>query len=108
MIKLDWSNTEFLFALVNENRNIIEFFEVKPIFTTDGSCFIVETNEIMYEAGPWEIYIKPVTVAPKFTQAMADAAPDMYEFIDSLIGNGLVYGDDIDKAMELTKKARGE
>ena len=72
MIKLDWSNTEFLFALVNENRNIIEFFEVKPIFTTDGSFFIVETNEIMYEAGPWEIYIKPVTV-PTFTQEMADA-----------------------------------
>ena len=36
------------------------------------------------------------------------AAPDMYEFIDSLIGHGLVYGGDIDKAMELLAKARGE
>ena len=35
-------------------------------------------------------------------------APDMYEFIDSLIGHGLVYGGDIYKAMELLAKARGE
>ena len=36
------------------------------------------------------------------------AAPDMYKFIDSLIGNGLVYGEDVDKAMELLQSARGE
>ena len=68
---IDWSKTGCKFALVNNNRVIVEFFERKPSTSNCEECWVVSTSETLYLKNAWALIERP---QPKslFTQAMAD------------------------------------
>tara|TARA_R110000823_G_scaffold295316_2_gene414406 strand:+ start:5966 stop:6742 length:777 start_codon:yes stop_codon:yes gene_type:complete len=71
---IDWSTTEYNFALVNSLNNIVEFLEFKPRLTDDNECYTTNVTEKLYYVGPWAVAERSQPILPTltYTQAMYD------------------------------------
>ncbi len=72
MSDINWDETDYLFALKNKEKSLVEFFEYKPSTSNCEECWMVSTSETLYLKGPWVLFEKTVT-KPIYTQAMCDA-----------------------------------
>jgi hypothetical protein len=50
---IDWNKTGCEFALVNNNKVIVEFFERKPSTSNCEECWMVSTSETLYLKNAW-------------------------------------------------------
>jgi len=60
MSDIDWSETEYLFALINSDKGLVEFFEYKPSTSNCEGCWMVSNSETLYLKGPWEFIERPL------------------------------------------------
>ena len=76
---IDWSTTEYNFALVNSLNNIVEFLEFKPRLTDDNECYTTNVTEKLYYVGPWAVAEKSQPILPTltYTQAMYDSGVEV-------------------------------